>query len=779
MTAETQRVSDTPFIAVSNPTPTTLVEDPATTMKALLAQKAKNKADMTHGVSLNMGGLFPETTASTVSQTTPHFNFMQKPSVFAGSTVLDLGDGSVHKIGEIKWRNQPGALMGTDTQELGSARTGTGTQRLGSVRTGTGLPKESPVSSVRVGTDMQEFPTGGVRVGTAGQKELPASGVPSDKDARELQILRKYFQTDDMTSVRSDYEKGTVNTDLQLDLKGNLYQNSVQADKSKTANESKSDKDTDQTKAKDASKGGKGGDGPAAGESGTTAAAINGTTTVDSNGTKTTTYKDGAVRVEKTDGSGYTMTPKPDGTFVEHKWAKAPEHFWQHDVNKDPDRVLTADQAMKERHDQLVADARANIHDKKELDKFEADLTKLEQRAKKDGVSPAQLAQMYGSVDTLITSTATTPSNQGQRLQLAEQVMSQASDPTRIHQGQQNTCVSADMEVAAYLKHPEAAARLVSDVALTGQYTALDGTTFKVNPQPHGESKLPDDGHNRSHASEIFEVTAVNLAFKQGAKTADNAKDIEHVNYWQTDTGERAEVKFWGKKPEEGHDGMLPPEQIPPAYSAITGDTSINSMYQENGAKPIDALGPAKQFATEAQLDDYLAHAKFPVTITVSLDSEPFDHPLGYGDGTYQDRDNGRGHSLIITGYEPGPPAKVKVFNTDGAAEPMGQEGGGEMTIHDLYKATLQRPDAIKQLQKDIADEKKHGTVDSQKELELVRLQIEAGQLSKKDAARELKTIISHMPDEEQHKDSQRIMDLINALGISDVDSFAPAIFKQ
>jgi hypothetical protein len=727
MTVEAQKFSDSRSVTPSDQTLAPIVEDPATTLKAHLAQKAKNSADMKHGVSFNTHELFhgtPELFPGTTSQSTPHFNLKGTSSVFGGSTVLDLGNGFVP--GHINWGDRSGTQIGT-----------------------------------QIGT-----PFGG-----AGQKELPVSAEQSGKNTRELQILRQYFQNGDMTSARSNFEKG--NTDRQLSLKDNIYQNSVHSDKPEPTDANKSHESADQTKAKDSPKSGKAGDTQSAPVSGTTVPEIKGTTTVDSNGTKTTSYKDGSVRVEKTDGSGYTLTPKSDGTFVEHKWAKAPEHFWQHDVNKDPDRVLTADQAMKERHDQLVADARSHIHDKKELDKFEADLTKLEQRAKKDGVSPAQLAQMYGSVDTLITSTATTPSDQGQRLQLAEQIMSQAADPTRFHQGGQNTCGAADLEFATYLKHPEAAARMVSDVALTGQYTALDGTTFKVDPQPHGESKLPDNGTNRSHASEIFQVATVNIALKEYAKTADNVADIQYSHYWQTDDGENFEGKLRGQKPVKDTGALLNPDELPPAYSAITGDSSLGSMFQDKGAKPGDAQGGVTPFASEEQLNDYLSHAKFPVTVLVNADSEPFDDPLLGADGKYLDRD-ARGHWLVITGYEPGPPPKVKAFNTQGADQPMGQ--GGEISIHDLYKATLKRDDSIKELQKDIADEKKHGQVDTEKELELVRLEIEAGKLSKKDAQRQVKAIISHMAPEEQQKDSMLISRIAQSLGIDDVFKFAPAL---
>jgi hypothetical protein len=57
----------------------------------------------------------------------------------------------------------------------------------------------------------------------------------------------------------------------------------------------------------------------------------------------------------------------------------------------------------------------------------------------------------------------------------------------------------------------------------------------------------------------------------------------------------------------------------------------------------------------------------------------------------------------------------VTAFNTQGTDAPLGR--GGEISVHDLYEATLNRGDNIQALKKEIAEGKKQGHRDSGAEL--------------------------------------------------------------
>jgi len=119
------------------------------------------------------------------------------------------------------------------------------------------------------------------------------------------------------------------------------------------------------------------------------------------------------------------------------------------------------------------------------------------------------------------------PLNQRDRIVLAEQVMHQSADPTDVSQGGYNTCNVSTIESATYAKNPSEAARLVTEVATTGTYTSNGKPRVTVEVPAgslakHGESKEQHEpgSNHRSHASQIFAVTAINIHYaKENART--------------------------------------------------------------------------------------------------------------------------------------------------------------------------------------------------------------------------------------------------------------------
>ncbi len=213
----------------------------------------------------------------------------------------------------------------------------------------------------------------------------------------------------------------------------------------------------------------------------------------------------------------------------------------------------TSDQSMKTARQSLelnLASALDPIQDKDRIKSIKNNLNKIDERVSRNEISSRQAAETYQNVERLLTDKATTNLTDDQRQALAEQVLANAAEPTRIDQGKYNTCNVTAGEVLAYSRTPERAAKLVADVALNGNYTARYNNpyygqverTVEIDPTPHGESLLhPAPDGTREHASEIFQVTAVNLAY--------NASDEGSYRYRQTepdpdkpwDTGERFE----------------------------------------------------------------------------------------------------------------------------------------------------------------------------------------------------------------------------------------------
>jgi hypothetical protein len=384
----------------------------------------------------------------------------------------------------------------------------------------------------------------------------------------------------------------------------------------------------------------------------------------------------------------------------------------------------------------LIADAEKNIKDPAELKKFKDNLQTLEARAKKDGITGDQLAQMYSQVDRLFTTNNPSGASPEQRVVLAEQIMGQAANPKNVRQGNSQTCGDACAEAAAYTQHPEAAAKLVTDVALTGQYTAPDGSVIKVSNKPYRQSHNADGTvkhepgpDERSYASQLFQVTAENIALRS------RVPKLAHPSYYEDEQGEHAYETKNGVKKKIEVDLDVP--SVAAAYKSITG-SDMTVIDQEPTPVEGSLTGNTPVVQSEADLGQVLANAKLPAMILISPDNAPLNAPGYDSTGTYADKTD-FGHYVLVTGYQAGPPPKIEIYNTQGKSFPFGS--GGEISLHDLYLATLSRPDEIKALQADLAADKKSGTKETWKEVALIRLEMEEGIITFAEAKRELDQI--------------------------------------
>lgn len=95
------------------------------------------------------------------------------------------------------------------------------------------------------------------------------------------------------------------------------------------------------------------------------------------------------------------------------------------------------------------------------------------------------------------------------------EILSNAAHPSSISQRDNNTCSVTTIETATYTKFPSVAAKVVTDLALTGKYRTADGITVATSPVPKTSAAgvFPAGDGQRSHASEIFQVAAVNVHY--------------------------------------------------------------------------------------------------------------------------------------------------------------------------------------------------------------------------------------------------------------------------
>lgn len=379
----------------------------------------------------------------------------------------------------------------------------------------------------------------------------------------------------------------------------------------------------------------------------------------------------------------------------------------------------------------LIADAEAKFKDQPEkLQAFKENMKQLEERAEKQKLSPEEIAKTYKQIDRLLAATGDKPLSEQRRKDLAEQVMSQAAKPTSIDQGGHNTCNVNVIEVRAYTKDPSAAAKLVADVALKGEYTSSDGRTLKVNPAPHGESRNnPPYENERSHASEIFQVTAGNIITDRLGR---QQVPPQSWRYEQRQPGPDNNGEFvvnYSSNPPVAHPFQVPiglknAGMLGDALSAITGKVEPGTFLGRD-TYVTDTSDNIASIRTEQELNNTLAEAKkagkFPITVFIHSGNEPFwtDSGAGKAGGS------GGGHVVNITDYNPGPPSTVAIDNSWGPK--ADHDARNPVKVGDLFNAMQEPIMSLPALRDKASKDKAEGRPDYFKEFDIIRLEKENG----------------------------------------------------
>ncbi len=450
-----------------------------------------------------------------------------------------------------------------------------------------------------------------------------------------------------------------------------------------------------------------------------------------------TTWPDGKERFEYADGRKYERTPGADGSYTSVHTGPRPEDNFTLQRTADGKYLISdntpgakpvevSDQSdVRVAHAKMHDLAEAKIKDPAERAKFEADMARFEARARERGLSPEEVSKTYGEIGKLMeATTGAVPENR--RIQLAQQVMSQAADPRIIDQGDKNTCNVTAVEAMIYTTDPSKAANLVTQVALTGKYTDPEGHTVTIDKkslQPDAQAKNhpPIDGE-RSFATQLFNVTAVNLAYqREGIKRQYQQERPDRSD--PDDAGER--LYDTSKRPpkEIAREPDLDDDQIVEAYRGITGRSTDTVMidaanYVTGPGNKVDKVGTEADLNTK--LAELKAQGKLPVIIGVNSAVEPFYSDSGGGAAG----GSGGGHVVTVTDYNPGPPPTVAVDNQWGSNS---DHRATNMPVHDLWLSMQSEKDAPAELEKDVLAARAAGKPDTYKEFELLRLQREGG----------------------------------------------------
>ncbi|HEY9867627.1 MAG TPA: LysM domain-containing protein, partial [Candidatus Obscuribacterales bacterium] len=469
--------------------------------------------------------------------------------------------------------------------------------------------------------------------------------------------------------------------------------------------------------------------------------------TADSYGRTRSVNSDGSIRLDHGDGTGYVREPDGEGgTWESHFGPDAEDNYA---IRKTVDgRYLIADRPgdvpteRMEGEDPRVEAARLNdlaeskITDPEALARFQENMREFERRAEERGLPPEEIARTYREIGRLLEAedNPNIPLTAEDRIRLAEQVMDQAAHPTHIDQGFHDTCNVTTVESRTYTTHPAEAARLVADVATTGEYrtNTTPPVVVTVNPEsliPDPESEIhPPTGDSRSHASQIFQVTAVNIHYTMENNRSDppgriSYEQVEPVpGSTPPDDGERLLDRSTDPPTELARDPELDDDHIVDIANAITGENSSDVMI----AHPDTIAGEGNKVTrvnSEAELNESVARlareGKLPVIIGVYGTSEPFLTDSGGGRAGGSDG----AHVVTITGYRPGPPPMVEVDNQWG--EEADHTGDRAVSMHDLY-LSMRPPDnagQIADMRRDVEWNREHNSIDTFKEFELLRME--------------------------------------------------------
>ena len=429
------------------------------------------------------------------------------------------------------------------------------------------------------------------------------------------------------------------------------------------------------------------------------------------------------------------------------------ERYEKDDISKDSTLEKEREKLLK-----LVGDdPQTKEWYKEHIDEFEK-----RQRENPDVVSKEEVRETYAQISRLLSDKTSKLLKPEEREALSQQIMLQAAMPQTISQGQHSTCSVAAVEVRTYSRDPSQAARLVTDVALNGRYHATMGPEVAIDPKTVDPESInsADDTANRTHASEIFERTAINLKLAQkNATTGGNLKYEQHKPGQGSESGEG--LYDYGHLDEKGQPTFiadypsLTDSDVVDISSFISGRDETGSFIVSE-SMDIGDKSKLTVYSSEQNFVNKLIELRnqkqFPLIFKVFTGTEPFYSDSGY------DKMGGVGGSHIITINKiiDGPPPAALIDN-------QWNENKDHLTpekaipLHDLYVASLLPEDAIAHIQDDIEIKRSNGTATDIDELDFIRMKILANRFhDTRPQEKELQEFMNYLDKAEMSQDAKK-----------------------
>lgn len=501
------------------------------------------------------------------------------------------------------------------------------------------------------------------------------------------------------------------------------------------------------------------------------------------------------IHIEKSDKSGQKSQEQDQSGKGQEKTDKGlkPQEQGQ-EQNKPSEQNTDAPEtprqkALKEyvqEHDRMLALAKEKIKDPGDQNQFatsvrqfESRLTDMAKSYEQQGMNREdaeiralkEAQKTYEQVNRMLEAkdNPNLPVTQQQRITLAEQTMQHAASPTTIDQGQHRTCTVNSVESRMYTSAPSEAARMVADLATTGEYTTTKDrvkvTLNKDDLKPDAEATKAEkvDG-SRDHASQLFQIGAVNVWYAGHEPNLRYEQRKIDPTLTPPDTGERI-VDYSSNPPEAKRPGF---------FARLTGSkddqynrpglTSEKIVYvgdQIEGGKSHDwqlerGTNVKSYEELESKLKDAKEHGKLPLVVTVHTGNEPFYTDSGEGAAG----GSGGWHSLTITDYKAGPPASVAVDNQWGTSSD--HLGDKRISLRDMYNAMSSPEAAAAEMEKDLPkDGTPHNRQQQFEALEVARINHAAGKMTDEEFA---KTIAKEMSDMHTNGFDARTKDKVTQL---------------
>lgn len=329
---------------------------------------------------------------------------------------------------------------------------------------------------------------------------------------------------------------------------------------------------------------------------------------------------------------------------------------------------------------------------------MEKDMRSFEARARKQHLEPEAVQQFYHQINRLLTEKPIRELTPGAKHQLAREIMHQAAHPESVVQGQHNTCNVASVEFRLYMRAPEAAARTVTNLALSGHFMTKDLSTITLNKtslEMDSEAKNnPHDGTKRTYASQLLQLGAVNVRWQR-----DHSIDGLSYFYQQDKQHQERLMQYIDGKPPHDSDGTvaftpkLGVKDLTDIYNQIarTNDKhiaaeNINGMRQTNVRLPESTDNDVRLRST-TELHTLLLQAKrehkLPLFLGVHTGNHPFDtQQLRVNPNLVRVDGDFGWHGIAIYDYDE-KSHTAKIHNSWGKANDI------NVNVDQLYKATV------------------------------------------------------------------------------------------